>query len=237
MKMEIDCTLCMKTSTFISTLVVLMLLSQPCRAQVYSCWGGCLNQCVLATDKKPEEKVPCYWNCLAKCLPQQGQYYSSLNAPSTIPLDSLTRLSPASEIPGSSVPNSPHRAIKRKYLFGRFGLGRKYYCILGCSFQTCMKPTRGTITVFIVHTRSLYFTSTLQSNYFFNECIRCKVFISNKTITLSFLKLYFIRLWTVTYYSFRVNYVKVNMYPFYEISYYYIKIPNLVKEYMKKSID
>ncbi|KAI3822048.1 hypothetical protein L1987_09629 [Smallanthus sonchifolius] len=142
--MGIGCTMCIKTSTLASTLVVLMLLSQG-RAGVYSCWGGCLNQCVFLSDKKPDERVPCYWNCLAKCFPQPGQLYSSPIGRGKILLDStgVTRSSPASEIPGSTVPKDPHRGVGRKSMFGQFGLGRKYYCIIGCSFQSCMKLSRG----------------------------------------------------------------------------------------------
>ncbi|KAI3687393.1 hypothetical protein L1987_81088 [Smallanthus sonchifolius] len=145
--MGIGCAMCIKTSTLTITLVVLMLLSQQGRAGVYSCWGGCLNQCLLLPDKKPDERVPCYWNCLAKCFPQPGQLYSSPIGPTKIWLDStgtgVTRSSPASEIPGSSVPKDPRRGVRRKSMFGQFGLGRKYYCIIGCSFQSCMKRNRG----------------------------------------------------------------------------------------------
>ncbi|KAL8244771.1 hypothetical protein R6Q59_011046 [Mikania micrantha] len=139
-KMEIRSTLCIKTSTLISTLVVLMSLSQPVRARVYSCWGGCLNQCVLLANKNPDSKIPCYWNCLATCFPSSGS--SSPIGSSKIPLDltSVTGSSPASEIPGSSVPNGPRRDVGHKPLFGQFGLGRKHFCIIGCSFQSCMMP-------------------------------------------------------------------------------------------------
>ncbi|KAM0046360.1 putative thionin-like protein [Helianthus debilis subsp. tardiflorus] len=130
------CTLSIKTSTLISTLVVLMLLSQQGWAGVYSCWGGCLNQCVLG-GKKPEERLPCYWSCVAKCYPPPGQFDPRPNG-TNIPLDStsLAHSSPASEIPGSSVPSDPPRARKSKF-------GQKYYCIIGCSFQSCMRSIRG----------------------------------------------------------------------------------------------
>ncbi|KAL6985368.1 hypothetical protein U1Q18_018744 [Sarracenia purpurea var. burkii] len=41
----------------------------------YSCWGGCLNQCVL------ERTVPCYGSCLSSCFAHPAsdyQYYCQL---------------------------------------------------------------------------------------------------------------------------------------------------------------
>ncbi|KAI3792706.1 hypothetical protein L2E82_06594 [Cichorium intybus] len=113
-------------NTFIGTLVVLMLLVHPGRAGMYTCWGGCLNQCVLLADKKPEEKSPCYWNCLAKCFPQSGQIAASLTGPRNI-------IEP-------SKPNNLPAIINNKPKYLYFGLGRKYYCIIGCSLQSCMIP-------------------------------------------------------------------------------------------------
>ncbi|CAI9289079.1 unnamed protein product [Lactuca saligna] len=114
----------MNGSTLIVTLVVLMLLIHPGRAGVYGCWGGCLNQCVLIADKKPEEKSTCYWNCLANCFPESGQI--------------STHSSSASEIAGSPLPNTPPISINNKPTFPHFGLGKKYYCIIGCSLHSCL---------------------------------------------------------------------------------------------------
>ncbi|KAI7737614.1 hypothetical protein M8C21_022785, partial [Ambrosia artemisiifolia] len=83
-------------------------------AGIYSCWGGCLNQCVLLGDKKPEERVPCYWNCVAKCFPQQAKFSPTRIGLTKISLGStsMTRSLPASEIPGSLVPSDPSRVVR-----------------------------------------------------------------------------------------------------------------------------
>lgn len=130
----------------LSVFVVLMLLAQPVWAGFYACWGGCLNQCVIAPGKKPEKRLPCFLDCLAKCFPQPGQTYASSTSPKKIPLDSagISNSSPASEIPGSSFSDYPDKGATSKSKFRQFGLGKKYFCIVGCSVQNCMMPNNGT---------------------------------------------------------------------------------------------
>ncbi|KAI3700271.1 hypothetical protein L2E82_44893 [Cichorium intybus] len=68
--MKSGCTLSNKSSIFLGALVVLMLMVQQGSAGLYSCWGGCLNECFLLSSKKIGERFPCYVNCLAKCFSQ-----------------------------------------------------------------------------------------------------------------------------------------------------------------------
>ncbi|KAL4592662.1 hypothetical protein LXL04_005665 [Taraxacum kok-saghyz] len=124
-------------SAFIGSLVVLLMLTHPVKAGMYGCWGGCLNQCILVTDKKPQEKSPCYWDCLTKCFPPPGQ------SPATIVTNEVS--STASELPESSGQNNSPTAINPKPKLPHFPLHKKYYCIIGCSLQSCVNPSSGGI--------------------------------------------------------------------------------------------
>ncbi|CAK9136565.1 unnamed protein product [Ilex paraguariensis] len=59
------------------TLVVFMLAqnvtAEPVKG-IYTCWGGCYNQCVLQT-KTPSQRWPCYSKCLSNCIPRSPSDY------------------------------------------------------------------------------------------------------------------------------------------------------------------
>ncbi|XP_058200700.1 uncharacterized protein LOC131315578 [Rhododendron vialii] len=50
----------------------------------YACWGGCYNECILQTGTNPNERLPCYFQCVGSCFanPASGsdnnRYYCQL---------------------------------------------------------------------------------------------------------------------------------------------------------------
>ncbi|KVH89950.1 hypothetical protein Ccrd_008046 [Cynara cardunculus var. scolymus] len=138
--MERGCIPSIKTSTFVSVLVVLMLLSQAGSTGMYSCWGGCLNQCVLVADKNGEARIPCYWDCSTKCFPRSDQNSTSPTSLSKIPSDQMAKLrsSSASEFPGSTLADDTNTPVNSKSKPRQVGSHKKYYCIIGCSLQSCL---------------------------------------------------------------------------------------------------
>lgn len=149
--MKVSCTLNIKTSTLMC-IVFLMLLMQPGKAGFYSCWGPCLNRCALFVDKKFEKKTPCFLDCVTKCFPQPGRYHASSTGTNNIPLGSISisQSSPASEIPRSSISNDPQKSNSSKSKFPQIRLAKKYYCIIGCTLQSCMTLNRGTLLFLIL---------------------------------------------------------------------------------------
>ncbi|PWA68462.1 hypothetical protein CTI12_AA309300 [Artemisia annua] len=104
----------------ISALVVLLLILvrvQQARAEIYTCWGGCLNQCFLLRTVKYRvgAKFPCYVKCVATC------FHPSRTPPSSSPPN------PPDNVPASfEMINKSLRLDKKKYS-----------CINGCALQTC----------------------------------------------------------------------------------------------------
>ncbi|KAJ0601656.1 putative thionin-like protein [Helianthus annuus] len=126
-------------NTFMGVLVVFMLLVQGGSAGLYTCWGGCLNECFLLSSKQIGQRFPCYVNCLARCFyapPGSG-------AP---PGSDTTPPSTQSPAPASSPSDSSLEADSEAYAdsvvdtsseIHESHTNKRNYCIMECSLQTC----------------------------------------------------------------------------------------------------
>nr|GEX13870.1 hypothetical protein [Tanacetum cinerariifolium] len=108
-----------------TTLVILMMLFLVCvqqaKAGIYTCWGGCLNQCFFLgtiNNNRIGTRFPCYVNCVAACLyPPPG---SRSSTPPSPPHDAHVPVpSPSDSDDDTTFDNE------------------KYSCITLCSLQTC----------------------------------------------------------------------------------------------------
>ncbi|CAH1412685.1 unnamed protein product [Lactuca virosa] len=129
-------TLSNKSCTFLGALVVLMLIIQQGSAGLYSCWGGCLNECFLFSSKRIGESFPCYVNCfLGKCLSQPpGQ--TSLGTPPRL----VNHPSPLHAPSPSDSEAYQDYFIDKAYEIHRYHL---HNCIKDCSLQTYWFATNG----------------------------------------------------------------------------------------------
>ncbi|GFP80304.1 hypothetical protein PHJA_000173800 [Phtheirospermum japonicum] len=51
------------------------------QAQIYSCWGGCYNECFLRSNETRTDSFACYYECLNSCVPRTPadyQYYCQI---------------------------------------------------------------------------------------------------------------------------------------------------------------
>lgn len=143
----------LSVNSFISTLFIVVLLAQRGNAGVYSCWGGCLNQCVLLDEKKTDARIPCYWDCLNKCFPQSPRTGSPGSSKPPSEFTSMSQSTSASEIPSetpeSSTSDDSHEHVSRQSMFP-ISMGRKF-CMIGCSLQSCLMPGPGTFIYLLIN--------------------------------------------------------------------------------------
>ncbi|KAL8063436.1 hypothetical protein ABFX02_01G026200 [Erythranthe guttata] len=54
----------------VAVLVFLSILAMNgVNAQIYTCWGGCYNECFLRSEKTGPERLACYFQCINSCVP------------------------------------------------------------------------------------------------------------------------------------------------------------------------
>lgn len=57
-------------------IILLVTLAPQIRAGIYTCWGGCYNQCVIVLGQSQIPNLPCTWKCLKGCVPSLGSVTS-----------------------------------------------------------------------------------------------------------------------------------------------------------------
>ena len=59
-----------KSAKVMCVIVILVVMLAPqASAGIYTCWGGCYNQCVIQIGHSQIPNLPCSWNCLKDCVP------------------------------------------------------------------------------------------------------------------------------------------------------------------------
>lgn len=70
-----------RTGGVVVIFLILVLASSAVTSdRIYSCWGGCYNQCYPNVQNQ-SEKFPCYYKCLNGCFPPTAadfQYYCQI---------------------------------------------------------------------------------------------------------------------------------------------------------------
>ncbi|KAI3468269.1 hypothetical protein Pfo_024932 [Paulownia fortunei] len=61
----------------VAVMVAMMMLANCVNAQIYTCWGGCYNECILRSSKTRPERLACYYQCLNSCLPPSAADYQN----------------------------------------------------------------------------------------------------------------------------------------------------------------
>lgn len=57
--------------------IMMVMLAPRAAAGIYTCWGGCYNQCVIQIGHSQIPNVPCTWKCLKGCVPSLGSVSSN----------------------------------------------------------------------------------------------------------------------------------------------------------------
>lgn len=138
----------MKSGPLVSVLVILMFLVQVQQgsAQLFTCWGGCLNECFIL-NKRAIGRFPCYVNCLAKCFsPPPGSVSGSGSPPNAeSPPSPLQGPAPSpSEVEadldldiGANADAYGSPVISTTSEIYPSQLHKRKYCIFECALQTC----------------------------------------------------------------------------------------------------
>ncbi|KAL6533891.1 hypothetical protein OROHE_013724 [Orobanche hederae] len=66
----------------VAALVVVVVAANCVDAQMYACWGGCYNECLLRSNRTSAERFACYYQCFnSSCVPPSAadyQYYCQI---------------------------------------------------------------------------------------------------------------------------------------------------------------